>query len=67
MFNRMDKDGDGKLQSTEWSERFAERAKTMDTNSDGVVTLEEFKAAPPGGGAGAPRRPEGGPLIGGGS
>lgn len=44
MFDRMDADRDGKLQSSEWSERFRERAATLDVDKDGVVTLEEFKA-----------------------
>lgn len=66
MFARMDKNGDGQLASDEWSERFAERAKTIDTNNDGIVTMDEFKAAPPPSG-GRPPRPTGGEPLGGGS
>lgn len=67
MFDRMDADKDGKLQSTEWSERFRERAATMDADKDGVVTLDEFKAGmasmgggrPGGGGPRPPTEPTG--------
>lgn len=44
MFERMDANGDGKLAQDEWTERFKERAASLDKDSDGVVTLDEFKA-----------------------
>ncbi len=59
MFERMDANGDGKLAKEEWSERFKERAESMDKDADGAVTLDEFKAGmaagrPPGAGGGRP-------------
>ncbi len=55
MFERMDANGDGKLAKDEWSERFKERAATLDKDADGVVTLDEFKAGMANvGGAGRP-------------
>lgn len=59
MFERMDANSDGKLAKEEWSERFKERAESMDKDADGVVTLDEFKAGmaagrPPGAGGGRP-------------
>jgi catechol 2,3-dioxygenase-like lactoylglutathione lyase family enzyme len=56
MFNRLDRDGDGKLSPQELPN--AERFKQMDANGDGFVTLEEAaKSFSGGGAAGGPSRP----------
>uniref|UniRef100_A0A7C4QT57 HlyD family efflux transporter periplasmic adaptor subunit n=1 Tax=Schlesneria paludicola TaxID=360056 RepID=A0A7C4QT57_9PLAN len=44
-FERMDKDGNGKLSGDELPEFLRARAAEMDTDGDGAVTLEEFKTA----------------------
>lgn len=43
-FDRMDANRNGQLESGEWSERFRERAKTLDKNNDDVITREEFQS-----------------------
>ncbi|MEX2286028.1 MAG: EF-hand domain-containing protein [Planctomycetaceae bacterium] len=42
-FERLDKDGDGKISNEEAPERLKERFQSLDTDKDGVVSLEEFK------------------------
>lgn len=70
-FREMDKNGDGKLSSDEWSERFAANAPAMDTNGDGVVSLEEYqtgmanragRGGPGGPGSGRPPGSGGAPV-----
>jgi len=43
MFDRMDRDGDGKLTKDELPERFAERLMRADTDGDGAVSKEELE------------------------
>jgi len=58
IFNRFDKDGNGKIEKDEIPERMKENLGRVDANSDGVVDLAEFeKVAQLFGG----RRPEGAP------
>lgn len=60
IFQRMDTDSDGKLVAGEWSDKFKERAPSLDKDGDGAISLTEFQAGmanrPPGGGP-----PTGGP------
>lgn len=44
VFNRFDKDKDGFLSRAEADDVLAWRYKRMDTNNDGVLTLEELQA-----------------------
>jgi len=61
---RFDTNKDGKLDDTERQAAKAERKveifKTLDTNGDNVISLEEFKAAPDQGRGGKGRRGGGG-------
>ncbi len=54
MLQKYDTNKDGKLDDTERaamrSDRLTERFKTLDTNGDGVISLDEFKAGKPMGG-----------------
>lgn len=45
MFNGRDKDGNGKLEGTEISERMQGRLAEIDKDADGAVSKEEFLAA----------------------
>ena len=65
-FARLDQDGDGQLTKAEVPERMLDRFDTLDANSDGSITSEEFATGMqrfprPGGG------PPGGPAVGGGA
>ena len=44
LFSRFDQDGDGKVALSELPPRAQERIAGADTNQDGVLTLDEFKA-----------------------
>lgn len=55
MFQRIDRDGDGKISKEEAPERMRENFARLDRNSDGEIDLEEFRAGFPGPG----QRPEG--------
>lgn len=57
MFQRMDANSDGKLAPDEWSERFKERAPSLDKDGDGAISREEFQT-------GFANRPPGGPTNG---
>jgi len=43
MFDRMDRNGDGKLSKDELPERLAERLMRADTDGDGAVSKEEVE------------------------
>ena len=44
IFQRLDRDGDGKISKDEAPEAMKERFSMLDTNGDGSVSLEEFRA-----------------------
>ncbi len=44
MFRRMDKNGDGQLDASEMSEALAAERDRWDTNQDGFISLDEYKA-----------------------
>ncbi|MFO1043576.1 MAG: EF-hand domain-containing protein [Planctomycetaceae bacterium] len=44
IFQRLDRDGDGKISKDEAPEPMKERFSMLDTNGDGSVSLEEFRA-----------------------
>ena len=43
-FTTLDRNGDGKIDGDEITERMAYRAEEIDTNGDGVISKEEFLA-----------------------
>lgn len=62
MFDRMDKDQDGKIAKAEAERGLADNFDGYDTDSDGYVTKDEFTAGRPkfGRGRGGPRPAEAG-------
>ncbi|MEZ5942106.1 MAG: hypothetical protein R3C18_11995 [Planctomycetaceae bacterium] len=65
-FSRMDSNSDGKITSDETQGPLKEKFSEIDTDGNGEISLEEFKAGasklrPPGGGGGAPGGGGGGP------
>ncbi|MFO1004858.1 MAG: HlyD family efflux transporter periplasmic adaptor subunit [Planctomycetaceae bacterium] len=46
IFNRLDKNGDGKIQSDEMDDRMKSRAADIDKDGDGAISKEEFMNAP---------------------
>ena len=46
IFNRIDKNGDGKIQGDEMDDRMKSRAAEIDKDGDGAISKEEFMNAP---------------------
>jgi Ca2+-binding EF-hand superfamily protein len=46
-FQKLDKDGNGKIDASEMPEHMKEHIADIDTNKDGSITLDELKAAKP--------------------
>lgn len=46
IFNRLDKNGDGKIQGDEMDDRMKSRAADIDKDGDGAISKEEFMNAP---------------------
>lgn len=46
-FQRLDRNGDGKISKEEAPEQMKDRFNMLDTNGDGVISLDEFRAGAP--------------------